>query len=315
MESIDKGHNILNLQYFHDSNQPGSCGYCKKDGEKKKTSYSVGFSTEEITPEMYEKMMFLGWRRCGDYLYKPNLNKSCCKLYTLRLDIDRFTINKNQRKVMKNFRKYLAGEEIKKTNISEDMEMNICEEDQNVVDIYELGIHKFSSSFINSEILLQNLNIDKIPTDLEHKVYLNKNVKLGDYSSNLFIVLYHRLLKSIEDFKSKFTDPKNFYTYMYNLLLEFKSHYSSDFMNYWKIEISIKSGHLNFLSLDPIKEDVLKIRKLLEEKTEKEKKKKDKGKGKGKSIQSGQSVEPVEDSYLLPYFEEYVKEPPLSRII
>jgi arginyl-tRNA---protein transferase len=26
-----------------------------------------------------------GWRRCGTYYYKPNLLKSCCKLFTHRL--------------------------------------------------------------------------------------------------------------------------------------------------------------------------------------------------------------------------------------
>lgn len=332
----DKAHNVLNLQYFHESNQPGSCGYCKVDGSKKMTSYSVGFSTEEITPEMYEKIMFLGWRRCGDYLYKPNLSKSCCKLYTLRLDIDRFTINKSQRKVMKIFRKFLVGEEFKKNTNIEDIQMNICENEENeggdkdkfvFVDNYEKSINQYLSSFLSSQILLQNLNLDEIRCDLENNltsmVYLNKNSKLGDYTSNLFIVIYHKLMKSkeeneaIKEFRTKYTDPKIFFSYIYNIFLQFtsNSNYPSnlnnttatDFITNWKFDISIKSGHLNFFSLDNIKEEVSKIRKLLEQKTEKEKK------NKNKNPVNKNPIEDVDDPYLLTNFEEFVKEPKISH--
>ena len=34
-----------------------------------------------------------GWRRCGDYVYIPNMEKSCRKLYTFRLNVEDFQIN------------------------------------------------------------------------------------------------------------------------------------------------------------------------------------------------------------------------------
>jgi arginine-tRNA-protein transferase len=40
-----------------------------------------------------------GWRRCGTYYYKPNVDKSC---YTIRMDVGQFKIKKQQRKTIKN---------------------------------------------------------------------------------------------------------------------------------------------------------------------------------------------------------------------
>jgi len=42
-----------------------------------------------------------GWRRCGNYYYKPNLNKSCCQLFTHRLEVEKFRIKKDQKKTIK----------------------------------------------------------------------------------------------------------------------------------------------------------------------------------------------------------------------
>lgn len=42
-----------------------------------------------------------GWRRSGTFYYKPNLFKSCCKLYTHQLDVTKFKIKKDQKKTIK----------------------------------------------------------------------------------------------------------------------------------------------------------------------------------------------------------------------
>ena len=49
----------------------------------------------------YELFMERGWRRCGTYFYKPNLAKSCCKLFSHRLQVERFRIKKDQKKAVK----------------------------------------------------------------------------------------------------------------------------------------------------------------------------------------------------------------------
>ena len=76
----------INLVRLNGDDSGHSCGYCKdsETGVKKNTSFSFGFSTDYYPVEIYEDMMFSGWRRCGDYTYKPNLFKSCCKSYSSR---------------------------------------------------------------------------------------------------------------------------------------------------------------------------------------------------------------------------------------
>lgn len=32
-----------------------------------------------------------GWRRCGNYFYKPNIKDSCCMCYTIKMDTDKYT--------------------------------------------------------------------------------------------------------------------------------------------------------------------------------------------------------------------------------
>lgn len=50
-----------------------------------------------------------GWRRCGEYYYKPDMEKSCCQLNTIRLEAEKYKPNKKQRKIMNRFNRYLLG--------------------------------------------------------------------------------------------------------------------------------------------------------------------------------------------------------------
>ena len=70
----------------HGSN---SCGYCKKS-PKSKLSYQWGFTSPKMSCKDYQDLMERGWRRCGDYYYKPDLQKSCCQLNTIRLEAENF---------------------------------------------------------------------------------------------------------------------------------------------------------------------------------------------------------------------------------
>jgi arginine-tRNA-protein transferase len=63
----------------------------------------------------YEALMLKGWRRCGDYYYKPDLKKSCCKLNTIRLDVYEYQMNKKQMKVSKRLNSYIEGMHFKRT--------------------------------------------------------------------------------------------------------------------------------------------------------------------------------------------------------
>jgi len=58
----------------------------------------------------YQKLMDRGWRRCGTYYYKWDMEQSCCQPYTIRLDANEFEPTQSQKKVLKKFNKFLKGE-------------------------------------------------------------------------------------------------------------------------------------------------------------------------------------------------------------
>lgn len=81
------------------------CGYCKG----KDTSVSFGIWAHELTCQDYQSLIDRGWRRSGKYLYKPDLEKSCCPQYTIRLDTTRFSTSKSQKKILNKFNRYVKG--------------------------------------------------------------------------------------------------------------------------------------------------------------------------------------------------------------
>ena len=63
-----------------------------------------------MTSADYEKLMWRGWRRCGTYYYKWDMEQSCCQPYTIRVSIDEFSISKSQKQVLRKFNRYLKGQ-------------------------------------------------------------------------------------------------------------------------------------------------------------------------------------------------------------
>ena len=63
-----------------------------------------------MTSADYEKLMWRGWRRCGTYYYKWDMEQSCCQPYTIRCSIDDYKITKSQKQVLKKFNKFLKGQ-------------------------------------------------------------------------------------------------------------------------------------------------------------------------------------------------------------
>ncbi len=61
-------------------------------------------------------MMDIGWWRSGNYIYKSDLEKSCCQSFVIRLDVTEFKISDSQKKVLKVFNKYLLYGVEKKIN-------------------------------------------------------------------------------------------------------------------------------------------------------------------------------------------------------
>ncbi|KAI8344486.1 arginine-tRNA-protein transferase [Chlamydoabsidia padenii] len=82
------------------------CGYCDQDD----TSYTYGLWAHALSCMDYQALLAKGWRRSGKYLYKPDLLKSCCPQYTIRLDATQFKPTKSQRKILNKVNRYIQGD-------------------------------------------------------------------------------------------------------------------------------------------------------------------------------------------------------------
>ncbi|XP_065051760.1 arginyl-tRNA--protein transferase 1-like isoform X1 [Rhopilema esculentum] len=79
------------------------CGYCGNSD----TSISHGMWAHRLTCTDYEDLVNRGWRRSGKYVYKPLMENTCCKLFTIRCDVTNFKLSKSQKKVLKKMKKFL----------------------------------------------------------------------------------------------------------------------------------------------------------------------------------------------------------------
>lgn len=106
------------------------CGYCggkktdygalkSSDAQKAITAppvtapghASVGMMTEGMTCEIYDRLINMGYRRSGDYLYKNDPLRSCCRMYTIRTNLGYLKMHKNHRKTLNRFVNTISGSE------------------------------------------------------------------------------------------------------------------------------------------------------------------------------------------------------------
>ncbi|KAK6929463.1 N-end aminoacyl transferase, N-terminal [Dillenia turbinata] len=83
-----------------------SCGYCRSNGN---TSVSHGLWAYFLTVDDYQALLDQGWRRSGAFLYKPEMEKTCCPAYTIRLKAGDFVPSKEQLRVSKRMQRFLEG--------------------------------------------------------------------------------------------------------------------------------------------------------------------------------------------------------------
>jgi arginine-tRNA-protein transferase len=130
------------------------CGYCKNES----TSQSFGIWAYRLTVDQYQLMLDKGWRRSGHYLYKPNLENTCCPTYTIRLDVLKFEASKGQLKVIKKMQKFLYNGGIVK----------LCERNQ-------VSTEKdISTELINTDAVIPFIDKDAIIIDTPSEPYIRK---------------------------------------------------------------------------------------------------------------------------------------------
>ncbi|KZV23817.1 arginyl-tRNA--protein transferase 1 [Dorcoceras hygrometricum] len=83
-----------------------TCGYCKSGA---RTSITHGLWAHSLTVDDYQALLDRGWRRSGCLLYKPEMDKTCCPSYTIRLKASNFLPSKEQIRVSKRMQRFLDG--------------------------------------------------------------------------------------------------------------------------------------------------------------------------------------------------------------
>lgn len=82
------------------------CGYCKSTVP---SSFSYGVVSNYLLAEDYQALMLTGWRRSGTYFYKPIMYATCCPAYPIRLDVNIFSISKQQRQVLRRMERFISS--------------------------------------------------------------------------------------------------------------------------------------------------------------------------------------------------------------
>ncbi|KAI6218109.1 Arginyl-tRNA--protein transferase 1 [Aphelenchoides besseyi] len=109
-----------------------SCGYCKQltnsteedstnDDEETSNSSSemnseerrsvcLGIGGIRVYTEHVQALVDIGWNWSGRYLYKPIMEKTCCPLYTIRLDADAVQLTRSQKRVLRVWYEFLKDD-------------------------------------------------------------------------------------------------------------------------------------------------------------------------------------------------------------
>ncbi|KAK5782422.1 arginyltransferase PWA37_005433 [Arxiozyma heterogenica] len=124
---MDLSKRLIITQPMYFSEPSRDCGYCKgvkqddsqyysldswetSKGKTGDTHYNctMGFHCESMSVKMYDKLCNNGFRRSGTFLYKPDLLRSCCRLFTIRTTPDQVTLTKELKSCVKRFKKYVG---------------------------------------------------------------------------------------------------------------------------------------------------------------------------------------------------------------
>ena len=107
MQSKEIRTNQININSLHDYDH-GHCGYCdNKKSTSEKYWTTAGFVCPKMSLEVYQSLINKGWRRCGTYYYKADVDKCCCRPYTIRMNVLNYKIRPSHKKALKKFNKFL----------------------------------------------------------------------------------------------------------------------------------------------------------------------------------------------------------------
>ena len=327
MENIGTNEEMLrlNINTIRTDFFAGGCGYCKDKNTnlRKYTSYKNYLNIKKISVNILQDMVIKGWARCGNCIYKTNYEKTCCKLYQPRVNINNFKISKEQKKIMKRFRKYLSGEYENNKLMNKEKEIE-KKEKEIIKDEIQDKLYIKMNEFIKSNYLFDILNkyiynkdeINEIYDKIKYsKIRKNNNKKANfDYSCDLIfiiknVLMYLRKKNGINIINKN--EPNN----INDESKKFINNVYSLFIKYFQEENFIlsfneQSGHINFImnnKVDSIKDNVNNniINKINEIKENIPKITEEKIYNKEKQ----EKKEIPKEKYIFDYFKEIVPEP------
>uniref|UniRef100_A0A0N4U8I6 Arginyl-tRNA--protein transferase 1 n=1 Tax=Dracunculus medinensis TaxID=318479 RepID=A0A0N4U8I6_DRAME len=79
----------------------------------------AGLRVYRILCDHFNQLLDRGWCRSGCYLYKPNMEKTCCPQYTIRLDIHKFVLSRSQKRVLRRMNDFLLYDKKPKSHSKE----------------------------------------------------------------------------------------------------------------------------------------------------------------------------------------------------
>jgi len=93
----------LTLVSFIPETKPSPCGYCKGPDSRS----AGGMWAHFMSVQQYKNLLDRGWRRSGRYVYKSNMELTCCPLYTIRCEAGKYEPTRSQKKVAKKVKNFL----------------------------------------------------------------------------------------------------------------------------------------------------------------------------------------------------------------
>ena len=268
----------VNLRNMKSDNIPLYCGYCKNPitNMYNKTSYKYKLKLKSIPIDIFEEMITKGWTRCGNEVYITSYEKTCCKLYQPRLNINNFQISNEQKKIMKRFKKYLSGqyeENKNKNKINNEIKNNKIHVNDKYKDTISQKVQKYinSKAFVDilkkfttneneKQIFINKINETKVRFVTNKKLNFNYTCDLIFIVKKIYIFLTNKKGNNNDKNKNKDNDndKENIIMTSENddkVLKSIINELYNNFINEYKpenevISLNEETGHINFLIKD-----------------------------------------------------------------
>ncbi|KAJ7638701.1 arginine-tRNA-protein transferase [Roridomyces roridus] len=169
-----------------------TCGYCSPAGTRsaaRSSIHTAGLSAHQLSCQVYQMMIDRGWRRSGTWCYKPDLKRSCCPQYTIKLDAAAFQTSKSQRKLIHRFnRAMLYGRKsedrklLSKHNESFSLTTAIHGAETSFLDSKQKSAHRFETILEPSSYSLEKF---ELYTKYQKEIHKDVETKPGQFKGFL----------------------------------------------------------------------------------------------------------------------------------